>query len=455
VSELPKGWRNPKIKELCSLYNGRAFKQTEWSTSGLPIIRIQNLNKKDAPFNYFNGDFDKRHFIQKGDLLFAWSGTPGTSFGTHEWKGENAVLNQHIFKIEFSNEFISKGFFRHAINHKLEELIGNANGGVGLRHVTKGVFENTKVAFPPLAEQKRIVEKLDQVLAQVDTIKARLDGIPAILKRFRQSVLAAAVSGKLTEEWRRENSLSMSSWLFDCAKNVCEKVQSGSTPRNSPFDQNGTIPFLKVYNIVNQEINFDYKPQFVTQDVHGKALLRSVALPNDVLMNIVGPPLGKVAILTNQYPEWNINQAITLFRVNENNFSYKFLYYILCEGELVRKVMPDTKGSVGQVNISLSQCRDAIMPVPPIEEQTEIVRLVDQYFAFADTIEKQVQKAQQRVDKLTQSILAKAFRGELVPQDPTDEPADELLKRIAAARAEAEALALSSKKTAKKVGKKH
>jgi type I restriction enzyme S subunit len=94
-----------------------------------------------------------------------------------------------------------------------------------------------------------------------------------------------------------------------------------------------------------------------------------------------------------------------------------------------------------------------LIPVPSIEEQTEIVRLVDQYFAFADTIEKQVQKAQQRVDKLTQSILVKAFRGELVPQDPTDEPADELLKRIATARKEAEALALSAKKTAKKVGK--
>jgi len=88
--------------------------------------------------------------------------------------------------------------------------------------------------------------------------------------------------------------------------------------------------------------------------------------------------------------------------------------------------------------------------LPSLKEQTEIVRLVEQYFAFADTIEKQVQKAQQRVDKLTQSILAKAFRGELVPQNPSDEPADELLKRIAAARAESEALA----KAAKKVGKK-
>tara|TARA_R110001606_G_scaffold399083_1_gene580433 strand:- start:4292 stop:4645 length:354 start_codon:yes stop_codon:yes gene_type:complete len=110
---------------------------------------------------------------------------------------------------------------------------------------------------------------------------------------------------------------------------------------------------------------------------------------------------------------------------------------------------------VSQSNINAKKLSDFPFACPPINEQTEIVRLVDQYFAFADTIEKQVQKAQQRVDKLTQSILAKAFRGELVPQNPTDEPADELLKRIATARKEAEALALSAKKTAKKVGTKN
>lgn len=109
-------------------------------------------------------------------------------------------------------------------------------------------------------------------------------------------------------------------------------------------------------------------------------------------------------------------------------------------------VIPETKGSVGQVNISLSQCRDSLIPIPPKEEQKEIVRLVGQDFAFADTIEAQVKKAQARVDNLTQSILAKAFRGERVAQDPNDEPADKLLERIAKARSEAEQLAKAAKK---------
>lgn len=307
-----------------------------------------------------------------------------------------------------------------------------------------------EINLPPLAEQKVIADKLDELLAQVESTKARLGAIPAILKSFRQSLLAAAVSGKLTEEWRGSNKYEIQGnkllpvgWKSEPASMVCLKVQSGSTPRDNPFDQNGTIPFLKVYNIVNQKIDFDYKPQFVTADVHKSSLKRSIAQPNDVLMNIVGPPLGKVAVLTDQYPEWNLNQAITLFRADPSALHHLFLYHFLCEGELVREVMPDTKGSVGQVNISLSQCRDALLPIPPLDEQTEIVRRVEALFAFADKVEAQVSAAQARVNNLTQSILAKAFRGELTAEWRTANPelisgensAEALLKRIKAERA--------------------
>ncbi|RBO83478.1 restriction endonuclease subunit S [Marinomonas aquiplantarum] len=444
MSELPKGWVE--------------------TTIGVAVLNVNNLREPIS--------LKKRSEIQGQYPYYGATGqidslNDFTHEGDHILVGEDGA---NLLSKSKPLAFIAKG--KYWVNNHAHSLRSLANmpslyiclyidsldltpwvTGSAQPKLTRGNLDKIPLPLAPLAEQKRIVEKLDQVLAQVDTIKARLDGIPAILKRFRQSVLAAAVSGKLSEGWRKKTHLSLSSWSFEAAEKACTKVQSGSTPRNNPFDQGGTIPFLKVYNIVEQEISFDYKPQFVTKDVHSGALGRSIALPNDVLMNIVGPPLGKVAILTDQFPEWNINQAITLFRTDENTLSHKFLYYVLREGELVRKVMPDTKGSVGQVNISLSQCRNAIIPVPSLKEQTEIVRLVDQYFAFADTIEQQVQKAQQRVDKLTQSILAKAFRGELVPQDPTDEPADELLKRIAAARAESDALAKAAKKVGKKTAK--
>ncbi|EGR1702619.1 restriction endonuclease subunit S [Vibrio cholerae] len=461
MSQLPKGWVCTSISQCFELKNGYAFKSSDYTEDGDFVIRIGNVqdghiilsNPAYVAAEKLGADSFK---LNEGDILISLTGNVGR-IGMVSKEHLPAVLNQRVAKICVVNSVEIRWLF-YLLRTRLfqQHVLSLAKGAAQLNISTKDI-QSFDFALPPLAEQTRIVEKLDEVLAQVDTIKARLDGIPAILKRFRQSVLAAAVSGKLTEEWRgnaeysdSKNQLVPSTWEVRAAKDICVKVQSGSTPRNDPFNQNGTIPFLKVYNIVNQKIDFDYKPQFITSDTHSETLKRSVAYPGDVLMNIVGPPLGKVAILTEQYPEWNLNQAITLFRANEEILLNKYLYFVLCEGELVRAVMPETKGSVGQVNISLSQCRDSLIPLPPLEEQKEIVRLVDQYFAFADTIEAQVKKAQARVDKLTQSILAKAFRGELVPQDPNDEPADKLLERIATARKEAEVLAKAAKKAAKK-----
>lgn len=140
MSELPSGWVTAPIGDLCTLKNGRAFKPSDWSATGVPIVRIQNLNNPAAPHNYYHGSVDERHRLRGGELLFAWSGTPGTSFGAHIWRGGEAVLNQHIFRVDFDGDALDKRFFRFAINARLDDLIGVAHGGVGLRHVTKGVL---------------------------------------------------------------------------------------------------------------------------------------------------------------------------------------------------------------------------------------------------------------------------------------------------------------------------
>ncbi|MBX3184556.1 MAG: restriction endonuclease subunit S, partial [Polyangiaceae bacterium] len=226
MSGLPAGWATAAIRELCTLENGRAFKPSDWTERGLPIVRIQNLNNAGASFNRFAGEIAERYRLRGGELLFAWSGTPGTSFGAHVWRGGDAVLNQHIFRVDFNDSVVEKRFFRHAINQKLEELIDVAHGGVGLRHVTKGVFEGTEVLVPPLPEQKRIADKLDALLARVDACRERLDRVPGILKRFRQSVLAAATSGELTRDWREERGIELQ-WNQLTVGDVIERIEAG------------------------------------------------------------------------------------------------------------------------------------------------------------------------------------------------------------------------------------
>src|SRR5438128_6119423 len=123
---LPTGWAEVKLRTVLKLANGFAFKPSHWSREGLPIIRIQNLNNPDASFNYCNQALPEKVRVRKGDLLFAWSGTPGTSFGTHIWQGGDAWLNQHIFRIEFDSKIFNKSFLKHAINQNLSHYISQA-----------------------------------------------------------------------------------------------------------------------------------------------------------------------------------------------------------------------------------------------------------------------------------------------------------------------------------------
>lgn len=449
--ELPIEWHEFKLNDLTQLAGGKTPSKTNkqyWDSPDMCWVTPKDMKK-----TYISNSIDKisalavdqasmKVFPENSVIFVVRSGILKHSFPV-AITTIPVTLNQDLKAISPIDSVTPK-FVAHMLQAYSNRILHECSkAGTTVDSIETNLLGNYKFPLPPLAEQKVIADTLDELLAQVDTLKARLDAIPAILKRFRQSVLAAAVTGKLTEEWRREHAIPENSWGIQSANGLCEKVQSGSTPKNNPFDQNGTVPFLKVYNIVNQEIDFEYRPQFITEEVHKTKLKRSIGYPGDVLMNIVGPPLGKVAILPDTYPEWNLNQAITLFRPDPQKLLPKFLYYVLCEGSMVRDVIHDLKGIVGQVNISLTQCREAKIPCPSLPEQTEIVRRVEQLFTYADQVEQQVKNAQTRVNQLTQAILAKAFRGNLTEQWRKDNPelisgensAEALLERIKAERA--------------------
>ena len=172
------------IGEICELINGRAFKPEDWQragSGGLPIIRIQNLNTPDSEFNYYTGEVRDRFIVNEGELLFSWSGSRGTSFGAHIWKGEKAILNQHIFKVGFDESRATKMYLLHALNRAVVEVEENLHGGVGLVHITKGNLEKIKIPLPPLELQKEIV-------AEIEAYQKVINGARVVLDHYRPHI---------------------------------------------------------------------------------------------------------------------------------------------------------------------------------------------------------------------------------------------------------------------------
>ena len=216
-------------------------------------------------------------------------------------------------------------------------------------------------------------------------------------------------------------------WVW-CLLEELAYVAAGSTPNKDAFVAKG-IPYIKMYNLRMQKIDFDFHPQYIKREIHEGKLHRSRTEIGDLLMNIVGPPLGKLAVIPSTLPEGNFNQAAVLIRpYHHKELLVKYLFYYLSEMSEINSI--STKGSAGQVNISLTQSQNMRIPLPPLAEQQRIVEEIERWFKLIDIIEQGKANLQTTITQTKNKILDLAIHGKLVPQDPNDEPASELLKRI-------------------------
>lgn len=346
--------------------------------------------------------------------------------------------------------------------------------------------------LPPPAEQTRIVEKLEELLSDLDAGVAELKAAQKKLAQYRQSLLKAAVEGALTSEWRMTHAgASVESgaellarilrerrerwetrqlakfkeqgktppqdwhakypepvapdttglpvlpegWVWASAEQLCEFITKGTTPpKEMDADCDKVIPFLRVTNLTDRG-HLDLADKvFVSEETHRGFLARSVVFPNDVLMNIVGPPLGQVSVVPETFSEWNINQAIAIFRAVEGVLP-GFLALHLLSPLAQYWLKARAKTTAGQTNLTLEVCRSLPIPLPPQSEQHAVLSVAEiaikGFAAQAQSIQVSLrQSAAQR-----KNILQTAFSGKLVPQDPADERASVLLERICTERA--------------------
>ena len=184
-----------------------------------------------------------------------------------------------------------------------------------------------------------------------------------------------------------------------------------------------------MYNLRNQSIDFDFSPQYIVPEAHYGKLQRSILYPGDLLMNIVGPPLGKLAIIPECLPESNTNQAAVVIRpLLHKDIINKYLFYYLEEMTEIESIA--TKGSAGQVNISLTQSKMLRIPLPPLQEQGRIVQCIRQWTSFCERINSSAKELKQLIIDAKAKTLDQAIHGKLVPQDPSEESALSLLQRI-------------------------
>lgn len=324
-------------------------------------------------------------------------------------------------------------FLYYLLRNEKDNFISKGKGGAQ-PNISQALIKDHKVALPPLAEQREIADRLDTLLAQVDTLKGRLDALPAILKRFRQSVLAAAVSGKLT--------LNKSEFRQAPFNELIREMKNGLSPK--PNEEGLGHPILRISSV---------RPLFVDQaDVRylecDDEVSKVYALEtDDLLFTRYNGSLDFVGVCgryqkkshdTLLYPDKLIRVRTKLDLLLPK---YAEIFF---SAPQTRKLVTDfIKSTSGQKGISGKDLKSVMVDYPSIEEQAEIVRQVEQLFAFADQIEQRVKAAQSRVNHLTQSILAKAFRGELTADWRKQHPelisgehsASALLTRIRAERA--------------------
>ena len=431
--DIPDSWEWVRVRNCTELFNGRAFKPSDWTVMGLPIVRIQNLNDENAPFNYYDKSVDDDVHLYGGELLFAWSGTPGTSFGAHIWRDQEAVLNQHIFKLLFDETALFKPYYMYALNQRVGSLIKAAHGSAGLQHVTRGVFESTLIPLPPFAEQIRIVEKLNVLFPIVEHYSRAYDNLNNLQSAFpealKKSILQEAVQGKLVSQdpsdepaevlleriraekqrlikegkikkdkhesviFRRDNSHYEkrgseevcideeipfevpSSWALIRLDDIgiYRKGPFGSSLTKSMFVPKGadTVKIYEQKNAIQKDHTLG--TYYITRQYYESKMRSFTVEPGDILVSCAGT-IGETYVLPEQIELGIINQALMRMTI----FAPIHLDYFLLYFDYVLKqtAKESSKGSAIKNIPPFEIFKKLILPLPPLEEQKRIVEKV-------------------------------------------------------------------------------
>ncbi|RBL22679.1 hypothetical protein BRN31_19440 [Xanthomonas oryzae pv. oryzae] len=459
VSELPGGWVELKLGDVVN-YADNTTVQPDAMQEDAWLLELEDIERDSSRILAYETVGKRKpqsakNSFHAGDVLY---GKLRPYLNKVVRADRNGYSSSEIMAIK-PNQLDGGYLFHYLKSPRFRDYVQAVTHGVRMPRLGTEQAKAAPFLLPPLAEQKCIAQKLDALLAQVDTLKARIDAIPALLKRFRESALSAAVSGRLTKSHDKTRHLAEPFRLNDGAQPAsAEEISQAIEVTGEPFPDQWTIYALEQivdgergipYGIVQtgdpvaegvstvrcgdvRHLRIDTTAlKVVARDIE-KNYARTRLKGGEVLLAIRGS-IGNTAVAPKSLANCNISREVAMIPCIEDVDSM-FVALVLQSKRGQQLLAGKTRG-VAQKGINLADVRRLPIALPSRTTQREIVRRVEQLFAYADQLEAKVTAAQQRIDALTQSLLAKAFRGELVPQDPSDEPASALLERIRAQRA--------------------
>lgn len=463
MSGLPRGWIEARLYDFCAFENGDRGKnysgRSTFVASGVPFISAGHLNNGHIDWQEMNyipqANYDRLGSgkVKTGDFLFCLRG----SLGKHAFvpKIDAAAIASSLVIVRPSHLSDSKFvdyYFRSSLVKSSIEVYSNGVAQPNLSSTNLGRFE---FPLPPLAEQKRIVAKLDALNAKSARARTELARIETLVSRYKQAVLSKAFSGEFTREWRhlagglapikpRQASQMKPAyrsspeeafdapydlpasweWLTLPSVGDLDRGKSKHRPRNDSRLFDGPFPFIQTGDVRAAD-------QYVrnhSQTYSEFGLAQSKLWPAETLCITIAANIAETALLS--YPAC-FPDSVVGFAGDEDKMLPKYAeFFLRTAKERISQFAPAT----AQKNINLEILAAVRIPVAPLEEQHEIVRRIESAFARIDRLGHEAKRALELVGRLDEAILAKAFRGELVPQEENDEPAEHLLARIRAER---------------------
>ena len=378
-----------KLGDIATYINGYAFKPQDWSDEGIPIIRIQDLTGNSYQANRYNGEYASKYEVNDGDVLISWS----ASLGVYVWHGEKAVLNQHIFKVVFDKERISKDFFVHQVGLILENAASDAHGAT-MKHLTKPVFDALPFYLPPYEKQCEIAEVLDKVMNLISLRKQQLAKLDELVKARFVEMFGDPISNPFGFKVE-----SLQEMLDDNAITYHLDGNHGSDyPRNEEFVESG-VSYISANCIIDDNVNLKLA-KHLTEERAAK-LRKGIAQDEDVLF-AHNATVGPVAILHTRETKVVLGTSLTAYRCNKQCILPSYLKaYMQSEG-FVRQYTKDMKQTTRN-QVPITAQRKYLFIVPPLSLQ-------NQFAAFVERVDQQKRTVQQSLEKL--ELMKKALMQE-------------------------------------------